>query len=168
MKPFAVSRRECYTLSVWLLAQASDNKEERQKRRQFWKEFGLEDLKRKIMVVLTVEEQKAEIEASKADGGYLHPKKAYIVQYVDDQPSVRVDLHQTTIAYLIEKLSGKLEGAVGEILGELCDRLISLRDTLEDKICSIGGDGYRLPRALWTLAEDGAIAPQTAEEAAAG
>lgn len=172
LKPFAVSRRECYTLAVWLLAQPSENKEERQKRKQFWKESALEELKRRLMAVLTIEEQKAEIDATKADPGYLHPKKAYLVQYVDDAHDVRVELSQTTVNYLIDKLSGKLEGATGEVLGELCDRLIALRDTNEDAVCTEGGTGYRLPRELWTKEEIAAAMaarpPQTLEDGAVG
>ena len=70
-------------------------------------------------------------------------------------------LHQTTIAYLIEKLSGRLEGALGEVMGELCERLVELRDTRDHAtITTSFAGGYKLPRDLWTkeeIAADAAV-----------
>lgn len=149
LKPFAISPREQFTVLTMLLNAPSENKEERSKRRALWDELGVQGIKRKILKI-----QKPKPAGAPAPDPLNDPDGVYGWQYAEDEPSARVTISQGTLSYLIEKLSGRLEGAMGEILGELCDRLIALRDTADAiAITRTAGTGYKLPRELWTEAE---------------
>lgn len=175
LKPFAISARETFTLAIFILNLPSDDKEERKKRSALYREFKADDIKKRINHVKSIEEIKDEQEKQKADPFYVNPKSAYPHQYADDSPTIRVDLHASTIDYAIAKLSGKMEaGGAADVLADLCDRLISVRDTNEDRICSSDPTppaGYRLPPELWTAEEratdNAKKAPRTSEEARA-
>lgn len=166
MKPFAISPREQFTVLTFLLNTASENKDERAKRRALWEEIGVKQLKKKIL----------RVQAPKAAGTpqpdpLTDPDGVYAWQYAEEDPTVRVELHQTTVSYLIEKLSGRLEGAIGEVMGELCERLISLRDTAAAAtITTSAAGGYKLPRDLWSkeeiAADNASKAPRVAEDIA--
>lgn len=155
LKPFAISPREQFTVLNQILQTASDNRDERQKRRQLWEEIGVVSLKRKLLRI-----QKPKPASAPQPDPLNDPDGVYAWQYADDEPTVRVALSQTTISFLVDKFLAKLEGVVGEVLGELCERLISLRDTADaGTICTHKGNGYHLPEELWTHEELVAAAP---------
>jgi hypothetical protein len=154
LKPFAISPREYFLLVVYVINLPSDDKEERKKRGALYRELLADDLRKKLSRVKSPEEQRHEQEMLKEDPFWVNPNSAYPYQWAEEDPIKRVELHQSTVDYVISKLSGRMDGgAPGFILGELHERLVSLRDTNEDRICTVGGDGYRLPRGLWTEAE---------------
>lgn len=168
LKPFAVSRREIFTLTVFLINLPTDDKEERKKRSALFREMKAEPLKKSITRTKSFEEIREEQEQMKADPMWVNPRGAYAHQWADEEFTTRVELHQSTIDYLLAKLSGKMDGgAAADVLGELYERVVSLRDTNEDRICSEGGDGYRLPRMLWTEKEIAAANASRPPEAAA-
>ena len=149
MKPFAISPREQFSVLTFLLNTASENKDERAKRRALWEEIGVKALKKKILRV-----QQPKAAGTQPPDPLNDPDGVYAWQYAEEDPTIRVGFHQTTVTYLIEKLSGRLEGALGEVMGELCERLISLRDTADSAtITTSASGGYKLPRELWTKEE---------------
>jgi hypothetical protein len=168
LKPFAISRRELFTLVVFVLNLPSDDKEERKKRSALFRELKAEDLKRRLTRVRSIDEIKQDHELSKGEPFYRNPKGAYAEDYGEEESNIRVDLHGSTVDFVIAKLSGKMEGgAAADVLADLCERVVSLRDTNEDRICtSETGAGYRLPRELWTLPEATADAHARAPKAA--
>lgn len=164
LKPFAISPREQFSVLTFLLNAASENKDERAKRRALWEEIGVKPLKKKILRVQTPKPA-----GTPQPDPLNDPDGVYAWQYAEEDPTVRVGLHQTTVTYLIEKLSGRLEGAVGEVMGELCERLIALRDTADTAtITRSSSGGYKLPRELWTTEELAADEPPAALAPVAG
>lgn len=150
-KPFAISPREQFTVLQFLLNTPTENRDERAKRKALWEELGVVELKRKVIKIQQPKPQGAPPPDPAND-----PDGVYAWQYAGEEPTVRVALHQTTIAYLIEKISGRLEGVLGEVLGELCERIIALRDTSDEaSITKSAGGGYKLPYQLWTASERG-------------
>jgi len=146
MKPFAISKHEQLVLTTYLNPLKHANQEERHSRRDVWDEFGLRPLKRQLDAMPTEDDPNPQA-------------KIKISDWASDEQNVRVELHGGTITYVIKKLDGELQGPAGDVLGELADRLIALRDTNTDTICTSGGTGYRLPRALWTPEEIAAAVP---------
>ena len=155
LKPFAVSKRELFTLAMFVIRQQSPDKEDRKRRRELWIEMGLVDLKRRLMKILSPEETRAADAAAKADPNWRDPDGAYQWEWRSDEPTVRVELHNTTIEYLLTKvLNGPMDGPAGDVLGELSERLEQLKTTDAATICTDKpGSGYRLPRELWTETE---------------
>lgn len=143
MKPFGITKTEQFLFTHFLNPQKSADQEERRTRMQTFKETGCKDLKKSLDQMPTAENPAPVI--------HLHA-------WSDNETMHRVELHASTIAFMIKKLSGELIGGSGDILGYLCDRLISLGATDEDKICTVGGDGYRLPKNLWNDNENKAAA----------
>lgn len=168
LKPFAISKREQFTLSVFLMNQQSPDKEDRKRRRELWTEMGLQDLKRRLTTIKTPDEARADEEASKADPNWRDPNGAYAWDWRSDEQDVRVELHNSTIDYLLNKvLNGQMTGVAADCLGELSERLEELRSTDAAAICTRDGKGYRLPRALWTDRERAADASAHPEIATA-
>ena len=156
MKPFAISKHEQLVLTTYLNPLKHANQEERHSRRDVWDEFGLRTLKRQLDAMPTEEEPNPQ-------------GKIKISDWASDEPGVRVELHGGTITYVIKKLDGELVGPAGDVLGELADRLIALRDTADPStITKKDGSGYKLPRALWTAEEVTADEPPPRAEPSAG
>ena len=149
MKPFAISPHEQFVLLTYLNPLKHADQVERRSRRDVFEEFGLRGLKRALDAIPTEEEPNPQ-------------GKIKLSDWASDEPTVRVALHGGTITYVIKKLDGELQGAPGDFLGELADRLIALRDTDADAVCTSTGTGYRLPRALWTTEESAADYPPPA------
>lgn len=159
LKSFAVSKREQFLVTGLIISQKSKDQEERRKRLQLWSELGINHLRRAMLKVWTPAEQQAEADKQKSDPTYVNPNAAFVWQYADDEPNIRVEISDSTIRYLLDKLTGEMEGPTGEVLGELHDRLQALRDTSASAVCTKTGAGYRLPLALWTAAEIEAAEP---------
>lgn len=160
LKPFAISKREQFALAILVINQPSSDKEDRKRRRDLWPEMGLVELKRRLTRIQTPDELRAAEEAAKADPAWRDPDGAYPWEWRSDEQDVRVELHNSTIDYLLTKvLSGTMNGPAADILGELAERLEELKSTDADAICTDGGKGYRLPRALWTDKERAACPP---------
>jgi hypothetical protein len=146
-KPFAISRREQFTLLTYLNPLESADQEERRSRRAVWDEFQILQLKRTIDRLPTEKDPNPTASIS-------------VFDWADEEPNVRLEIHGSTIAFVIKKLNGKLVGGAGDVLGDLADRLIALRDTPDPAtICTRKGSGYHLPEALWTEPELAAATP---------
>lgn len=175
LKPFAVSRREQFTLVMFVLNAESTDRAERKSRRQLWEEMGVLDLKRKITKArepLSAEAEKERQERLARDPRDVDPDDVWPWQWASEEPDVRVALHQSTIDYVVKKLEGKIPGgATSEVLGELAERLVALRDTDAASITKKAGGGYKLPVELLTPEEQTAYEPLKAvpkDEPAAG
>lgn len=142
-QPVHFTKREQFTLIQCLVLKPSKDREERRKRKHLWNELGLEAAVKKFCEI-----------GPKQNPGDPPPAKKIgldIVDWLDDATPIKAILSGPTADFLLEQLNTQLEGPVGEILCDVEDRLLALREGV-----------YELPESL----QEARPAPAPADERA--
>jgi hypothetical protein len=107
---FHMTKLEMFTFIQHTVRKASTSREERRKRRHMWRELGL------------LKEIEATVNPEPGKPGLQ------LADWRDNETPVGVSISGPTMDFMLQTLDGQQEGPTGEVLGELEERLLQLKD----------------------------------------
>lgn len=107
---FHMTKLEMFTFIQHTVRKASTSREERRKRRHMWKELNLV---KEIDLTVNPEPGKAGLQ---------------LAEWRDNEAPVAISISGPTMDFMLQMLDGQQDGPTGEVLGELEERLLQLKD----------------------------------------